>query len=83
MQNFQAITAELVARQAIRQVKGANELAGAFSEILDKPKEAEELGLRARQVAQSRAGVAQIGATGALPLSTWADVIPRVAALRV
>ena len=59
MQNFQAITAELVARQAIWQVKGAYELAVAISEILDKPKEAGELGLRARQVAQSRAGATQ------------------------
>ena len=59
MQNFQAITDELVAQQAIRQVKGANELAAAISQILDKPKEAEELGQRARQVAESRSGATQ------------------------
>ena len=59
MQNFQAISAELVARQAIRQIKDASQLAAAISEILDKPKEAGELGMRARQVAQSRAGATQ------------------------
>ena len=59
MQNFQAITDELARRQAIRQVQGADELAAAFSEILDNPKEAGELGLRARQVAESRAGATQ------------------------
>ena len=59
MQNFQAITAELVEQQAIRQVTGANELAAAMNAILDNPKEAEELGLRARQAAESRAGATQ------------------------
>ena len=59
MQNFQAITAELVARRAIKQVKGASELAAAIREILDNPKQAQELGLRAQRLAQSRAGATQ------------------------
>ena len=80
MQNFQAITAELVARQAIWQVKGAYELAVAISEILDKPKEAGELGLRARQVAQSRAGATQRAVEQAARLhSEAAPATPRSA----
>ena len=59
MHNFQAITAELVDGQGIRQVKGAKDLAAAISEILNNSKEAEQLGLRARQVAEAHTGATQ------------------------
>ena len=82
MQNFQEITAELLAGQGIRQVKGASELAAAISEILENPKESEQLGLRARQVAESRTGATRRAVEEAVRLHARAQPATPRGALR-
>ena len=56
MQNFRAITEELIAQRAIVQVDGPGKLADAFEDMLNNPTKAAEIGMRGRQVAESQRG---------------------------
>ena len=82
MQNFQDITAELLAGQGIRQVKDASELAAAISDIWENPKESEQLGLCARRVAESRTGATRRAVEEAVRLHANAQPATPRGALR-
>ena len=56
MQNFRAVTGEMLRERAIVQVEGGEELSGAFEEVLSDSRRANELGERARQAARNRRG---------------------------
>ncbi len=59
MQNFRAIMGQLTAERAIVQVDGADGLAEAFEDLLDSPSKAADIGMRGRQVAESRRGATE------------------------
>ena len=56
MQNFRAITEQLLAVEGLVQVEGADRLAAQFEQLLDDPATAATIGERGRQVAQSQRG---------------------------
>ena len=56
MQNFRAITEQLLAVEGLVQVEGADRLAAKFEQLLDDPETAAAISERGRQVAQSQRG---------------------------
>ena len=59
MQNFRSIADRMLRDRAIIQVNAADELAGAFEQVLSDPQMANELGARAREAAEQQRGAAE------------------------
>ena len=58
MQNFHDVADRMLCDRAIVQVNNADELAGAFEQVLSDPRKAGELGARAREAAEKQRGAA-------------------------
>ncbi len=76
MQNFRAITEELLRKQALVQVKGADELPAALAGLLADRERAAAIGERGRQVAEAQRGATAAAAREADRL--YGLAMPRV-----
>ncbi len=68
MQNFRDVADRMLCDRAIVQVNNADELAGAFEQVLSDPHKAGKLGARAREAAEKRRGAADRAVAEAEPL---------------
>jgi 3-deoxy-D-manno-octulosonic-acid transferase len=73
MQNFEAIAADFIEQQAIVQIRGEQDLAGAIRDLLKNPRRAGDLGRRALHLVLGRQGVSRSIAARLWPLyhSAW------------
>ena len=68
MQNFREVAERMLRDRAIVQVKNADQLAGAFEQVLSDPGKARELGARGRDAALPYRGAAKRAAAEAVKL---------------